>query len=146
VEVGVLSPYAQQVQQLHKALGPTLRQGLRYRQSLTAGSESVRRAHTVDSFQGNEADIVCISMVRNNRNKEPGKALGFLSEAERMNVLISRGSRLLVLAGCWEFFQKNLEFVDPDDPDLGHLKRLLQGLEKLFDSDAALRLPIEKLV
>jgi len=60
--------------------------------------------NTVDSFQGNEAGVVVVSLVRNNRHRMP-KAFGFLGEDERMNVLFSRAERLLVLVGSWDFFQ-----------------------------------------
>ncbi len=55
---------------------------------------------TVDSFQGQQADIVILSMVRSNAQ---GK-LGFLKSKERINVAFSRARDLLVIVGDSEFF------------------------------------------
>lgn len=55
--------------------------------------------HTVDSFQGSEADIVLLSFVRANK----GRRLGFLSEFRRLNVALTRAKRTLLVfanAGC----------------------------------------------
>lgn len=128
-----LSPYTQQV----RLLGRKMHQmrdrvpGLDFRQSLTRrGGQTgeAQYAHTVDSFQGNEADIVIISLVRNNHYAAPD-GLGFLLDRERMNVLISRASRLLVLIGSWSFFERQVENMNR--PDVEHVQNLLLGLAAL---------------
>jgi AAA domain len=59
---------------------------------------------TVDSFQGSEADIVVISLVRN--NDHVGRAaLGILRDRRRMNVLLSRAKWKLVIVGSMEFLR-----------------------------------------
>lgn len=58
---------------------------------------------TVDAFQGQEADIVFMSMVRSNNERK----LGFLKEKTRMNVAFSRARDLLVVVGDSDFFFKN---------------------------------------
>jgi superfamily I DNA and/or RNA helicase len=73
---------------------------------------------------------VFISLVRNNRKSKP-EGLGFLRSKERLNVLISRPSRLLVLAGSWSFFEQQLHRVDR--PDTEHLSKLMQALKALRD-------------
>lgn len=50
---------------------------------------------TIDSFQGREADVVVLSLVRSNRQGD----LGFLSSAERVNVALSRAREALVIIG-----------------------------------------------
>jgi len=65
-------------------------------------SKNVRCA-TVDNFQGEEADIVIISLVRSN---EEGK-VGFLKEAQRVNVLMSRARYGLFVIGNKETFLSN---------------------------------------
>jgi superfamily I DNA and/or RNA helicase len=55
---------------------------------------------TVDSFQGNEADLVVVSLVRNNPFGNPHNAWGFILSPERLNVMLSRGRRHLVVIGC----------------------------------------------
>ncbi len=50
---------------------------------------------TVDSFQGQERDIIYISLVRSNEQGE----IGFLSDIRRMNVAMTRARRKLVIVG-----------------------------------------------
>ena len=55
--------------------------------------------NTVDSYQGKESDIVILSLVRNNDYEDPRKALGFLLEPERLNVMFSRAKNNLIVIG-----------------------------------------------
>ncbi|MGH9057462.1 MAG: hypothetical protein ACRDYY_16635 [Acidimicrobiales bacterium] len=56
---------------------------------------------------------MAVSLVRNNtKPKEEG--LGFL-DRPRMNVLLSRAERLLVLLGSWDFFVDQVSLIDRDD-------------------------------
>ena len=70
--------------------------------------------HTVDSFQGQERDIVYISMVRSNTKGE----IGFLSDRRRMNVAITRAKKKLVIFGDSStigrdpFFDKMLDYMN----------------------------------
>ncbi len=50
---------------------------------------------TVDAFEGEEADIVIISLVRSNEEER----IGFLKKAQRLNVAVSRAKKLLVVVG-----------------------------------------------
>jgi len=59
-----------------------------------AGRPAVR-ASTVDNFQGEEARVVIVSLVRSN----PSGAIGFLKEPQRVNVLLSRARDALILLG-----------------------------------------------
>lgn len=59
---------------------------------------------TVDSFQGSEADLVVVSLVRN--NDHVGRAaLGILRDRRRMNVLLSRAKWQLVIVGSLQFLR-----------------------------------------
>jgi len=103
--------------------------------------------NTVDSFQGNEAGVVVVSLVRNNRHRMP-KAFGFLGEDERMNVLFSRAERLLVLVGSWDFFQANLEHISPDPDDLDPLaswRRAVDYLSDCFDDGRGIKIAVNEL-
>jgi superfamily I DNA and/or RNA helicase len=51
--------------------------------------------NTIDSFQGQEEDIVYISLVRSNDNSE----IGFLKDYRRMNVAMTRAKKGLVIVG-----------------------------------------------
>ena len=81
--------------------------GVRRRASLVSRAAKRRRedvgtvhrarpgVHSVDSFQGSEADVVVLSAVRAN---ERG-AVGFLSDARRLNVALTRARQLCVVLG-----------------------------------------------
>lgn len=144
----MLSPYSQQVSLLRECLsGVTLPTGLIPKQGLSSrplASGKFAGVHTVDSFQGNQADVVAVSLVRNNR-EGPGKGMGFLDESSRLNVLLSRAERLLVLVGSWDFFQYQVSTVELDDPKhpLWHWKRIVTLLNEWFVTGKALRIPAD---
>lgn len=54
---------------------------------------------TVDAFQGKEFDVVLLSIVRSNQEKEPRRRVGFLDNDNRLCVAFSRAKRLLVAVG-----------------------------------------------
>jgi superfamily I DNA and/or RNA helicase len=147
LKLAILSPYNQQVSLIRQILsGIQLPEGLVLKEELrTSRTETIptkpRLAHTVDSFQGNEADIILVSLVRNNRG-EHGRALGFLERWRRMNVLLSRAQRLLVLVGSWEFFSEQVAPFSLEDPtrEEWHLKKVISMLEGWFSSGEAIRL------
>ncbi|HVI47816.1 MAG TPA: AAA domain-containing protein [Chitinophaga sp.] len=84
--VAVISPYKQQIQVLKEQLQhtPALQP---YEKKITV--------NTIDSFQGQERDIVYISMTRSNTENK----IGFLSDVRRMNVAMTRARKKLVVVG-----------------------------------------------
>lgn len=74
---------------------------------------SLFTVNTVDGFQGQERDVIFISLVRTN---EEGQ-IGFLNDLRRMNVAITRARMKLVILGEAEtlkhhgFYRKLLEFI-----------------------------------
>ena len=70
--------------------------------------------NTIDGFQGQEREIVYISLVRSNSKGE----IGFLSDYRRMNVAMTRAKKLLVMVGDsatiggHEFYEKLLGYVE----------------------------------
>ena len=86
VDIGVISPYRAQVQYLRALLrrDDTLR-------PLT-GQLTV---NTVDAFQGQERDVILVSLVRANEDGQ----IGFLSDLRRMNVAITRARMKLIILG-----------------------------------------------
>ena len=84
--IAIISPYKQQIQVLNEQLFhvPELQPYL-----------SNISANTVDSFQGQERDIVYISMTRSNQEGN----IGFLADIRRMNVAMTRARKKLVVVG-----------------------------------------------
>lgn len=102
--LAVLSPYARQVARLQADLtdDPATAAAL-------ATFQPVARhgawCSTVDAFQGNEADAVVVSLVRNNHHATARQALGFVSDPRRMNVLLSRAKWRLYIVTSLEFLR-----------------------------------------
>ena len=67
--------------------------------SLFQKDEVEIQLHTVDKFQGREADIVFISMCRN-------KGVGFMDNTNRMNVALTRAKYQRVIVGDYDHFSK----------------------------------------
>ena len=84
--IGVISPYREQVNVLKELLlhQPQL---LPYADKITV--------NTIDSFQGQERDIIYLSMVRSNTEG----VIGFLADIRRMNVAMTRARKKLVVIG-----------------------------------------------
>ena len=86
LDVGIISPYRAQVQ--------LLRQLLRKNEFFKPFRRLIA-INTVDGFQGQERDIIVISLVRSN---EEGK-IGFLRDLRRMNVAITRARMKVIILG-----------------------------------------------
>ena len=101
IDLGLISPYKGQVVLLRQLLkkDPYFKP---FRQAITV--------NTVDGFQGQERDIIVISLVRANQEGN----IGFLNDLRRMNVAITRARMKLILLGnkatlCRSPFYKKLE-------------------------------------
>jgi superfamily I DNA and/or RNA helicase len=76
--------------------------------------DSAMRISTIDSFQGQECEVVLISLVRSNADAE----IGFLKDYRRMNVAITRAKERLIIIGDSatigqdKFYGQFLEFVE----------------------------------
>ena len=143
ISIAVLAPYNQQVRLLNDTLADVpLPHGVVTRSPLlkTAREKytSQRIAYTVDQFQGNEADVVVVSLVRNNESPS-GRGMGFLEESPRLNVLLSRAERLLVLVGSWEFFSDQVAGAVAGSAHLGSWRSVMDSLESGFQAGWALK-------
>ena len=87
-QIAVQSPYAAQVRLMQRRLREAARIGL------APGLELVEVA-SVDSFQGREAEAVVVSTVRSNDRR----AVGFLADARRANVAVTRARRHVAVVG-----------------------------------------------
>lgn len=85
--LGIISPY--------KAQAEFLKSLFLKSEHIPHYLKSAISVNTVDSFQGQERDVVYISFTRSNEKNE----IGFLSDIRRMNVAMTRARKKLVLVG-----------------------------------------------
>ena len=104
IDVGIISPYRAQVQYLKQLVR---------RREFFKPYRGLITVNTVDGFQGQERDVILISLVRAN---EEGQ-IGFLNDLRRMNVAITRARMKLIIIGdpltlCRHpFYKKLYEYV-----------------------------------
>ena len=105
LDVGIISPYKVQTQYL--------RQQIRKRAEFRPFRQVIS-VNTVDGFQGQERDIIMISLVRSNDNGQ----IGFLSDLRRMNVAMTRARMKLIIFGDKStlqhhaFYRKLIQYVE----------------------------------
>ncbi len=115
--LAILSPYRRQVKSIREHLEsqPAL---MTHLETMFSIQGAAAPCHTVDSFQGNEADVVIISLVRNNNAPNIKSALGFLTDSRRTNVLLSRARSKLIIIGSLDFLESNfLQARSDEDKD-----------------------------
>ena len=104
IDIGIISPYRAQVQYLRQLVK---------RDDQLKPLRHLISINTVDGFQGQERDIIIISLVRSN---EQGQ-IGFLRDLRRMNVAITRARMKLIILGDsttltrHPFYRKLFEYV-----------------------------------
>ena len=105
IDVGIISPYRAQVQYL-KSLIKKYEFFKPYRRIISV--------NTVDGFQGQERDVILISLVRSNDEGQ----IGFLKDLRRMNVAMTRARMKLIILGNKDtmtkhpFYKKLCEYVE----------------------------------
>ena len=105
LDVGVISPYRAQVQYLRRILK---------NKEFFKPYRHLISVNTVDGFQGQERDIILISLVRANDEGQ----IGFLRDLRRMNVAITRARMKLIILGDAStmthhpFYKKLYEYID----------------------------------
>lgn len=100
IDVGVISPYRAQVQYLRALIK---------KDAFFKPFRHLLSVNTVDGFQGQERDVILISLVRSNAEGQ----IGFLRDLRRMNVAITRARMKLMILGdpatlCRHPFYKRL--------------------------------------
>ena len=86
IDVGIISPYRAQVQYLRRLL---------MKREYFKPFRRLVSVNTVDGFQGQERDVIVISLVRSNDEGQ----IGFLRDLRRMNVAITRARMKLIILG-----------------------------------------------
>jgi|1048.fasta_scaffold00140_6 ATP-dependent RNA/DNA helicase IGHMBP2 len=119
-DIGILSPYREQINFLEETLRTDPILGEMLLRTPTNNYPTYRKKHatisvnTIDGFQGQERDVIYISLVRSNTKNE----IGFLSDYRRMNVAMTRARKLLVIIGDSstignnKFYQALLEYCE----------------------------------
>ena len=96
-EIGIIVPYSAQRIAVQRALAS---RGIEDKQIMV---------NTVDSFQGQEKEVIVFSAVRSNNEGE----VGFLDDPRRMNVMLTRARRgLIVVADAETLTRKNMHWRD----------------------------------
>jgi superfamily I DNA and/or RNA helicase len=104
LDVGIISPYRAQVQYLRSLVK---------KREYFKPFRSLITVNTVDGFQGQERDIILVSLVRSNDEGQ----IGFLRDLRRMNVAITRARMKLIILGDVKtmgrhpFYRKLYEYV-----------------------------------
>lgn len=104
--IGIISPYKAQV--------GLLKEQFDVKYAANEDLSSKVAINTVDSFQGQERDIIYISLVRSNEKGE----IGFLADTRRMNVAMTRAKKKLVIIGDsatigqHKFYEKFLDYIN----------------------------------
>ena len=105
LDVGIISPYRVQVQYLRRLLK---------KKEWARPFRHLISVNTVDGFQGQERDIILISLVRSNDEGQ----IGFLRDLRRMNVAITRARMKLIILGDAStmtrhpFYRKLFEYIE----------------------------------
>jgi hypothetical protein len=100
-DIGVITPYAAQARLLRRRFGcpPPGRKSNPNEQTGHAALE----VSSVDGFQGREKQLIVVSTVRAN----PLGKVGFLSDPRRLNVMLTRAKRGIIVVGCFSTLSKD---------------------------------------
>ena len=131
--LAILSFYTAQVDKIAQRIEAETRAGrLKHLEGFAPAIQGGAWAGTVDGFQGNEADLVILSLVRNNAGSG-ARALGFLRDRRRMNVALSRAKSKLVLVGSLAFLGEAVRGVNPDaaEHDLSFICSIIDTIDWL---------------
>lgn len=131
--LAVLSFYSAQVEKLAQRIEVEIRAGsLSHLAGFAPAMQNAEWVGTVDGFQGNEADLVILSLVRNNAGSG-ARALGFLRDRRRMNVALSRAKSKLVIVGSPSFLVEAVRGVNPDsgEHDLTFINAIVDTINQL---------------
>ena len=109
IDVGIISPYRAQVQYLRRLL---------MKREYFKPFRRLISVNTVDGFQGQERDVIIISLVRSNDEGQ----IGFLRDLRRMNVAITRARMKVIILGDHHTLTKH--------PFYRRLWQYVQGLKQ----------------
>jgi superfamily I DNA and/or RNA helicase len=107
IDVGIISPYRAQVQLLRRMIK---------KREFFKPYRHLISVNTVDGFQGQECDVIILSLVRSNDEGQ----IGFLRDLRRMNVAITRARMKLIILGSvgtltkHPFYKRLYEYIQEE--------------------------------
>jgi superfamily I DNA and/or RNA helicase len=90
-DIGVITPYSSQVRKLREKI----RGGMKWQTGAAKTDVQALEIASVDAFQGREKELIIFSAVRSNKRRN----VGFLADWRRLNVMITRARRGLIIVG-----------------------------------------------
>jgi superfamily I DNA and/or RNA helicase len=144
-QITILTPYVGQVIEILNVMRNTMKDTSAYVSELdqsemdhfqhdldveSTDKQKAIRCSSIDNFQGEECDIIVVSLVRSNLSGD----IGFLKEAQRVNVLLSRAKLGLYMIGNADTLLKSAKGMHVWDPVIKTLQNdnaLLQGFPTL---------------
>jgi len=102
-DIGIISAYKAQVKLIRELLGNSF------------DKDTVREiVATLDSFQGQERNLIIYSFTKSSNRDAKSSRIGFLNELRRLNVAMSRCKKMLILIGDMDFLS-SCEHMDADE-------------------------------
>lgn len=117
-EIGIISAYGDQVARIKKTITKT---------KMVSSEQANAMVATLDSFQGQERDLILYSFTKSSTKKATMSRIGFLNELRRLNVAMSRCKKTLVMIGDMKFLSGCL-YQDIDEEG----NRIYEHSEKEF--------------
>ena len=120
-QIGIISAYKSQVRLMQKEL-----------KGIVSPDTMGEVVASLDSFQGQERDIIIYSFTRSSHKKSNQSRIGFLNELRRLNVAMSRCKQILIMIGDYNY----LSHCKKEDAE--HIilakdgKRVVNGSEAVF--------------
>ena len=96
-EIGVISAYGDQVAKIKSFISKTV-----------TAEKANSMVATLDSFQGQERNLILYSFTKSSKKKATLTRIGFLNELRRLNVAMSRCKKTLIMIGDMKFLSECL--------------------------------------
>lgn len=120
-QIGIISAYKSQVKLIKRELKEDV-----------ASASLDEMVASLDSFQGQEREIIIYSFTRSSKRKASQSRIGFLNELRRLNVAMSRCKKILIMIGDFNYLS-NCKKEDTDHPIYAKDgKRVVNGSEAVF--------------
>lgn len=121
--IGVIVPYKNHVERIRKRVQDLVRQQ-RLPKSFARSNDMIA---SVDSFQGQERQLIVFTLTRSNRQG----SVGFLADARRLNVAMTRAKQQLVMIGDLHTLGHGRESADARDADFKQKMRALADYARI---------------